>query len=185
MQYSISKPKGFTLLEILLVVAAIGILAAIVIVAINPNRQLAKVRNSERDSEVNAILDGVYQYNIDTNGEIAGEPTIPADGNQYAIEKDDSTDADDCTETATSYSGSVSGSVELGEGAQNTNTTDGGSITDKYLADIPVDPQEEGEGCTGYTISRSNSSDSDRMTVEAPLTETSNTNRSSVISVTR
>jgi len=183
MQYSISKPKGFTLLEILLVVAAIGILAAIVIVAINPNRQLAKVRNSERDSEVNAILDGVYQYNIDNDGEIAGEPIIPNDGNAYAIEKDDSTDADDCTESATSYSGSVSGSVELGAGA-NSGNTEGGSITDKYLADIPVDPQEEGEGCTGYTISRSGAS-SDRMTVEAPLTETSNTNRSSNISVTR
>jgi len=56
--------KGFTLLEILLVIAAIGILAAIVIVAINPLRQIEKVRQAERASEINQLNKAIEQYNI-------------------------------------------------------------------------------------------------------------------------
>lgn len=56
--------KGFTLLEILLVIAAIGILAAIVIVAINPQRQLAQVRDTERSSSVNTLYQAMEQYLI-------------------------------------------------------------------------------------------------------------------------
>ncbi|HRY30975.1 MAG TPA: prepilin-type N-terminal cleavage/methylation domain-containing protein [Candidatus Paceibacterota bacterium] len=57
--------KGFTLLEMLLVIAIIAILAAIVIVAINPSRQLAQARNAQRASDLNAIHKAVQQYYID------------------------------------------------------------------------------------------------------------------------
>lgn len=59
---------GFTLIEILLVMGIIAILATVVIVAINPGRQFAQARNSQRTSNVNAILNAVGQNIADNRG---------------------------------------------------------------------------------------------------------------------
>ncbi|MFH1188720.1 MAG: LamG domain-containing protein, partial [bacterium] len=61
--------KGFTLLEVLLVVGAIAIISSIVIIAINPSKQLAEARNAQRETDVKAILDALYQYSIDNHGQ--------------------------------------------------------------------------------------------------------------------
>lgn len=65
---------GFTLIEVLVVIGIIAILAAIVLVAINPARQFAQARNIQRTSNVNAILNAIGQYAADNGGDL---PTIP------------------------------------------------------------------------------------------------------------
>ncbi len=67
--------RGFTLIEILIVIGIIAILAGVVLVAINPARQFAQANNSQRTSNVNAILNAVGQYIADTKGALPSEIT--------------------------------------------------------------------------------------------------------------
>jgi len=105
--------KAFSLLEILLVVAAIAILAGIVILAINPSKQLADTRNSQRRIDVNTILNAVYQYAIDNNGNL---PATIAATTTYGICRTNPTATTTCTDLS-------------------VLTTD-----EKYLVSMPIDP---------------------------------------------
>lgn len=148
--------KAFTLIEILLVVAAIAILAGIVILAINPTKQLGDTRNAERRSDVTTILNAVYQYSIDHNGSL---PTIPSSSTC-----DDTADYEICKAGAT---GTCADGVDL-----SVITTD-----QKYVTSIPVDPSVSSTDGTGYYIVRSGNN---RVTVCAPSAE-----QGATISVTR
>jgi type IV pilus assembly protein PilA len=157
---------GFTLLEILLVVGIISILAGIVILAINPTKQLGDTRNAQRRSDVLTILNAVYQYSIDNNGWLPASTTLPTlSSNQTCIDNG----------TEINNGDSSSGSrINLYDNLVES------SASSTYLVSIPRDPQAtstaDAEG-SGYNIAKTTSG---RVTVCAPLAE-----NEVVISVTR
>lgn len=63
-----SRNKGFTLIELLVVIGILAVLLAIVLVAINPAKQFAQANNTQRKSDVNAILNAIHQYAADNKG---------------------------------------------------------------------------------------------------------------------
>ena len=144
-----SSNKGFTLIEILLVVAAIAILAGIVILAINPTKQLGEARNAQRRADVNTVLNAVYQYTIDNNG------TLPA-----------TVVSSTCTGVATNEicktAGTCTGLIDLSVLTLN----------EKYLSTIPADPTGSSANGTGYKIAKTGNG---RVTVCADSAEQSAT----------
>ncbi len=141
------RQSGFTLLEVLLVVAIIAILAGIVIIAINPNKQLGDSRNAQRSADVSTILNATYQYILDNNGVL---PAIGSRTGAVAIPTAPTAAVEICNTTTTTCTGLVDLAVL---------TTLG-----KYLVSIPIDPSAgaSGTGCatgcgangTGYKIQK-------------------------------
>lgn len=64
----LKNKKGFTLIELLIVIALIAILAGAVIIALNPARQFASARNSQRWTHVNTIINGVTLNSSENQG---------------------------------------------------------------------------------------------------------------------
>lgn len=143
--YNQQKIKGFTLLEILLVVAAIAILAGIVIIAINPGRQLAETRNAQRRADVNTILNAIYQYALNSNG------NLPAAIQQSAT----------CTGAGNEVcktGGNCAGLIDLV--VLTTNQ--------QYLTALPYDPSTSTANSTKYIAVKSANN---RVTVCSPDAE--------------
>ena len=142
-----SRQAGFTLIEILLVIGILAILIAITLIAINPARQFSQANNTQRSSDVTAILNAINQYMIDNDGAVPAGSGVAISATPTNMGSNNAIDVNICND-----------------------------IIPLYIAELPVDPRT-GSITTGpcsvyntaYDVYRS--ATNNRITVTADDTE--------------
>ncbi len=150
------RRRGFTLIEILVVIGIIAILATVVLIAINPARQFAQAHNSQRVSSVNTILNAIGQRIADNKGVFAGTFTV-----------------DTVNYTCPALTAGTTYDITSVAGANNIDLS---CLTPTYIAaGLPFDPTATGAHWTStsdydtkYTVSVDTAG---RYTVRAPSAE--------------
>lgn len=160
--------SGFTLIEILVVVGLIAILAAITIVAINPAKNFESTRNTQRSSDISAILNAITQYTSEEGQTLAGLVTAAGyEGSLTACVGQPSN-------AGVEIVNNVNGSGSQGSGSDDDDYLDLSSVlVSEYIVAIPEDPNgtsaaPDGGTLTGYFVCASSGG---RVQVYAPETE--------------
>ncbi len=139
--------KGFTLVELIIVIAIIAILAGAIFVAIDPARRLHEARNARRSGDIATILDSIKKYQADNEGAHYSTINSLAFDTYYQI-------------------GTAASACAITCGLNNTNGScvNLADIGTNYLADIPRDPKDGTYQTTGYGIEKKSTG---AITVEA------------------
>jgi len=156
--------KGFTLVELLVVIGIIVILMTAALVAINPFRQFALANNASRWSGVTTIMNAISQKIVDKKGSVT-----------WDCDDDPLTDDTILTTSNVCMGAGALADVEIGKCDSFYDicgclVSDADAEFDDYIANMPYDPQTGGyNSCadynTRYTIQRD--STTNRITIAA------------------
>lgn len=143
--------SGFTIIELLLVIAIIAILAAIIFVALDPLKRFQDARDARRWSEVEEVLHAIKIDQIDNRGKYLDAIAALPSGEVWMITASTtmSSTTIDCDLNSCAGVASTSACVDLS-----------GLQTEGYISAVPVSPSNPDLGTdwdsnyTGYTIEK-------------------------------
>jgi len=146
--------KGFTLLELLIVIAIIAVLSAIIFVAIDPMTRFRDSRDAARWTDAAELLHAIKIDQVDNNGSYASAINNLINDEIYLIGTDVADcDTQDSLGTVVTCTAPVTqaGCANLTSGADNL-------VSEGYISSIPVSPNSTtnrwGSNKTGYTIEK-------------------------------
>jgi|GEM_PF-1986043 prepilin-type N-terminal cleavage/methylation domain-containing protein len=151
-----NKNKGFTILEIMLVITLMGILIGISIVLLRPNERVAATRNIVRKTDISNIYKALEYYKVKNKGIVLNTIT---------------TNYQEICDT-----GTLSSTDALPNANYCNGKLDLRVLVPTYIKSIPKDSQATDTASTGYELAKTSTNQVSIMAVNSELGQVIATN---------
>ncbi len=135
----ITNYRGFTLIELIIVLAVIGILAVAIFVAVNPAKRLGEAQNAIRDKNCEELEKCFSQVIEGNNYNTPAALTALSLNTPYML---------------VSSGGLTTGTTNCQSLKQDIARKDLASLMEPYIGTLPVDPLATTSNDTGYYVKR-------------------------------